>query len=274
MQANRLRGDAAWPSAPRLLAAGAAATALGGRAAARAQAPTLRIGVLTDMSGPYRDIDGPGSVALTQQAVEDFGSHGFQVEVLQRRPPEQARCRRQHRPAMVRPGRRRRSSTCPPPPWRSPSTRSRGRRTRSILNSGAATSDLTGAHAAQHRALDLRHLMLANGTGAAVVKTGGDTWFFLTADYAFGHALERDTTAFVEAARRQGGRRRAIPSRRPPTSPSFLLQAQASRAKVLGLANAGGDTVNCIKQAREFGLQAARNSPRCSCSSSTCMRSA
>jgi branched-chain amino acid transport system substrate-binding protein len=95
--------------------------------------------------------------------------------------------------------------------------------------------------------------MLANGTGKAMVKTGGDTWFFLTADYAFGHALERDTTAAVQAA---GGK--VIGGVKHPINTndfsSFLLQAQASKAKVVGLANAGGDTINSIKQGAEFGI--------------------
>jgi branched-chain amino acid transport system substrate-binding protein len=95
--------------------------------------------------------------------------------------------------------------------------------------------------------------MLANGTGKAVVKTGGDTWFFLTSDYAFGHALERDTMAVVEA---NGGK--VLGKVRHPINSSdfssFLLQAQSSKAKVIGLANAGGDTINSIKQASEFGI--------------------
>ena len=96
--------------------------------------------------------------------------------------------------------------------------------------------------------------MLANGTGGAMVKAGGNTWFFITADYAFGHALERDTDDGREADRRQGARQR--PASVPGTTDfsSFLLQAQASRAKVIGLANAGGDTINAIKQAPEFGI--------------------
>ena len=102
---------------------------------------------------------------------------------------------------------------------------------------------------------------LANGTGKAMVKTGGDTWFFITADYAFGHALERDTTAVVEA---NGGK--VLGRVRAPLNTSdfssFLLQAQASKAKVIGLANAGGDTINSIKQAAEFGIVAGRPEPR------------
>ncbi len=124
-----------------------------------------------------------------------------------------------------------------------------------FLNSGAASSDLTGKACSPntvHWTYDT--WMLANGTGKAIVKTGGDTWFFLTADYAFGHALERDTAAVVEkpmAAR--SSTRSVIRSTRSDFS-SFLLQAQASKAKVIGLANAGGDTINSMKQAAEFGI--------------------
>jgi branched-chain amino acid transport system substrate-binding protein len=122
------------------------------------------------------------------------------------------------------------------------------------LNSGAATSDLTGKACSPntvHWTYDT--VALANGTGKAAVKAGGSTWFFLTADYAFGHALERDVEAIVTAA---GGKvlgkvRHPFPGQ---DFSSFLLQAQASKAKVIGLANAGGDTINAIKQASEFGI--------------------
>jgi branched-chain amino acid transport system substrate-binding protein len=123
-----------------------------------------------------------------------------------------------------------------------------------MLNSGAATSDLTGSACSPntvHWTYDT--WMLANGTGSAIVKTGGDTWFFLTSDYAFGHALERDTEAVVLKA---GGK--VVNKVRHPLNTqdfsSFLLQAQASKAKIIGLANAGGDTQNSIKQAAEFGI--------------------
>ena len=123
-----------------------------------------------------------------------------------------------------------------------------------FLASGPATSDLTGPKCNAntiHWTYDT--WMLAHGTGKAMVKTGGDTWFFITADYAFGYALERDTAAVVEA---NGGKvlgRVRVPLNNNDFS-SFLLQAQASKAKVIGLANAGGDTINSIKQAAEFGI--------------------
>src|SRR5204862_6166619 len=121
-------------------------------------------------------------------------------------------------------------------------------------SAGSASADLTGAQCSPntiHWAYDT--WMLANGTGKALVKAGNDTWFFLTADYAFGHALERDTAAVVNA---NGGK--VLGAVKHPLNnsdfSSFLLQAQASKAKIVGLANAGGATTNSIKQAAEFGL--------------------
>jgi branched-chain amino acid transport system substrate-binding protein len=237
-----------------LLAAGTA-TAFGGLALhARAQANTIRIGVLTDMSGPYRDTTGPGSVVLTQQAVQDFGNKGFPVEVLyadhQNKPDVGANIARQWYDQGV--------DAIVDVPTSSVAlavnqiTRDKNK---VFLNSGAATSDLTGPQCSPntvHWTYDT--YMLAKGTGAAVTKAGGTTWYFLTADYAFGHALQRDTTKFIEEARGKvlGAARYPFPS--TTDFSAFLLQAQASRAKVLGLANASSDTVNCIKQAREFGL--------------------
>jgi branched-chain amino acid transport system substrate-binding protein len=125
-----------------------------------------------------------------------------------------------------------------------------------FLISGAASSDLSGKACSPygfHFTYDT--YMLANGTGKALAKAGGDSWFFLTADYAFGHALERDTGEAVKAA---GGKVLGA-VRHPLNTPdfsSFLLQAQTSKAKVIGLANAGGDTINSIKQAAEFGIVA------------------
>jgi branched-chain amino acid transport system substrate-binding protein len=125
-----------------------------------------------------------------------------------------------------------------------------------LLNSGAATADLTGKSCTPNTiSFTYDTYMLANGTGKALTKAGGDTWFFLTSDYAFGHALERDTSAVVTAS---GGKVLGSVNHPLNTSDfsSFLLQAQASKAKVVGLANAGGDTTNAIKQASEFGIVA------------------
>ena len=126
-----------------------------------------------------------------------------------------------------------------------------------LLNSGAATADLTGKACTPNTvSFTYDTYMLANGTGKALTKAGGDTWFFLTVDYAFGHALERDTTSAVTA---NGGK--VLGGVKHPLNTSdfssFLLQAQSSKAKIIGLANAGGDTTNSIKQAAEFGIVAA-----------------
>ena len=239
-----------------LLAFGAAAPAsLAGFRSARAQAAnTIRIGVITDMSGPYRDTTGPGSVALTQQAVQDFGSRGFTVEVLQadhqNRPDVGANISRQWFDQGVD------AVVDLPTSSVALAVNQIAREKNKVhLNSGAATSDLTGPQCSPntvHWTYDT--YMLAKSTGAAIVKQGGDSWYFITADYAFGHALERDTGNFVRA---QGGR--VVGNARYPFPATtdfsaFLLQAQSSRAKVLGFANASTDTVNCIKGAREFGL--------------------
>ena len=222
---------------------------------ARAQAAnTIRLGVMTDMSGLYRDSVGPGSVALTQQAVQEFGNRGFGVEVLQadhqNRPDVGANLVRQWFDQGVD------AVVDVPTSSVALAVNQIAREKNKIhLNSGAATSDLTGSQCSPntvHWTYDT--YMLAKSTAAAVVRQGGDSWFFITADYAFGHALERDTTAFV---RGMGGR--VLGTARTPFPgttdfSAFLLQAQASRAKVLGFANASTDTVNCIKGAREFGL--------------------
>jgi branched-chain amino acid transport system substrate-binding protein len=221
----------------------------------RAQGTTLRIGVLTDMSGPYRDPTGMGSVVCTQQAVADFaGPLGLSVEVIQadhqNRPDTGSAIARQWYDQGV--------DAIVDVPTTSValavSTIAR-QKNKVFLNSGAASAELTGTACSPntaHWAYDT--YMLAKGTGAAVTRAGGESWFFITADYAFGTVLQRDVTSFIEA---EGGA--VLGSVRypfPATTDfsSFLLQAKASRAKVLGLANAGTDTANCIIQAREFGV--------------------
>ncbi len=235
-------------------AATTAAAALPWRSARAQAANTIRIGVISDMSGPYRDTTGPGSVALTQQAVQDFGNHGFNIEVIQadhqNKPDVGANLARQWFDQGV--------DVIVDVPTSSVALaihQIARDKNKVHLNSGAASSDLTGPACSPntvHWTYDT--YMLAKSTGAAIVKTGGDSWYFITADYAFGHALERDTGNFVKA---QGGR--VLGAARypfPATSDfsAFLLQAQSSRAKVLAFANASTDTVNCIKGAREFGL--------------------
>jgi branched-chain amino acid transport system substrate-binding protein len=225
---------------------------------AKAQAAnTIRIGVMNDQSGLYRDISGPGSTQAVRLAVQESGitQRGINVEVVQadhqNRPDVGATVVRQW---IDRDG----IDVVVDVPTSSVALAVNTiirEKNKVFLNSGAATSDLTSAACSPntiHWTYDT--WMLARGTGGAMVRAGGDTWFFITADYAFGHALERDTAEFVRQA---GGR--VIGQVRTPFPgttdfSSFLVQAQASRAKVVGLANAGGDTINSIKQAAEFGL--------------------
>ncbi len=226
--------------------------------AAQAQPINVKIGVLSDMSSLYADIGGPGSVAAAKMAVQDFNpaAHNVKVDVVsadhQNKPDVGSNIARQWFDvdgvdAIVD------VPTSSVALAVSDVTREKNK---VFLISGAASSDLTGAKCSPnsvHWTYDT--WMLANGTAKALVKTGGDTWFFLTADYAFGHALERDASAVVLA---NGGKvlgSVAHPLNTPDFS-SFLLQAQASKAKIIGLANAGGDTDNAIKQGAEFGIAA------------------
>jgi branched-chain amino acid transport system substrate-binding protein len=225
--------------------------------AAKAQI-SIKLGVLTDRSGAYSDIGGEGSAVAARMAVEDFmaktSNKSITAEVVtadhQNKPDVGSSITRQ---------------------WYdqdgvdvildvptssvalavSQITRDKNK---IFINSGAAASDLTGAQCSPntvHWTYDT--VQLANVTGGAMVKQGGDSWFFITADYAFGHALERDTSAVIQ---KNGGK--VVGSVRAPFPTadfsSFLLQAQSSGAKVIGLANAGTDTINSIKQAGEFGL--------------------
>ena len=242
----------------KILATLVAATFALGAGAAQAQISdgVIKIGVLNDMSGLYADIAGPGSLVAAKMAVEDFGAakKGMKVEVIgadhQNKPDIGSTIARtwydtDKVDAIVD------VPTSSVALAVSQITRDKGK---AFLVSGAATSDLTGKSCSPntiHWTYDT--WMLANGTGAAIAKTGGDTWFFLTADYAFGHALERDTEAVVI---KNGGK--VLGKVRTPFPgtdfSSFLLQAQASKAKIIGLANAGGDTINSIKQAAEFGI--------------------
>jgi len=241
---------------------GAAATApvwgaLPFRSAKAQAANTLKIGVLNDQSGLYRDISGPGSTQAVRLAIQESGiaQRGVTVEVVQadhqNRPDVGATVVRQW---IDRDG----MDVIVDVPTSSVALAVNTivrEKNKVFLNSGAATSDLTGSACSPntiHWTYDT--YMLARGTGGAMVAAGGQTWFFITADYAFGHALERDTSEFVRQA---GGRVLGqVRTPFPGTTDfsSFLVQAQASRAQVIGLANAGGDTINCIKQAAEFGI--------------------
>jgi branched-chain amino acid transport system substrate-binding protein len=240
----------------RLLAAAALFILAGGAAHADMSGGVVKIGVLNDMSGLYADLSGQGSVVAAQMAVEAFGGNvgGTKIEVIgadhQNKADIGSNIARQWFDVDG-------VDVIVDVPTSSVAlavsdvTREKNK---VLLVSGAAASDLTGAKCSPntiHWTYDT--WALANGTGKAVVQTGGDTWFFITADYAFGHALERDTTAVVQAS---GGK--VLGSVRHPLNnadfSSFLLQAQSSGAKVIGLANAGGDTTNSIKQAAEFGI--------------------
>ena len=229
-----------------------------GAAAAQAQISdgVVKIGVMNDMSGVYADIGGPGSVLAAKMAVEDFGAaaKGMKVEVVsadhQNKPDVGSTIARTWYDVD-------KVDMIVDVPTSSVGlavnqiTREKGK---AHVNTGAATSDLTGKACSPNTVHFLYDTwMLANGTGSAIVKNGGDTWFFLTADYAFGHALERDTEAVVlkNGGKVLGKVRTPFPA---TDFSSFLLQAQASKAKIIGLANAGGDTINSIKQAAEFGI--------------------
>jgi len=230
-----------------------------GAGAAQAQYSdgTIKFGVLNDQSGLYSDLTGQGSVWAAKKAIEDFCKSTTchnKIEVVfadhQNKPDVGSNIVRQWYDvdkvdAVV---------DVPTSSVALAVNTITKEKNKVFLVSGAATSDLTGKACTPntvHWTYDT--WALANGTGNAIVKTGGDTWFFLTADYAFGHALERDTAAVVE---KSGGK--VVGKVRTPFPgqdfSSFLLQAQASKAKIIGLANAGGDTINSIKQASEFGI--------------------
>jgi branched-chain amino acid transport system substrate-binding protein len=225
--------------------------------AAHSQTVNVKIGVMSDMSGLYADLGGPGSVAAAKMAIEDFNpaAHGMNVEMVTgdmlNKPDVGANLARQWYDSGVD------MIVDVPNSGVALAVNEVAReKNKALLLSGPASSDLTGAKCSPdtvHWTYDT--WMLANGTGKALVKTGGDTWFFVTADYAFGHALERDTTAVVQA---NGGK--VLGSVNVPLNTqdfsSYLLQAQASKAKIIGLANAGGDTINSIKQGAEFGITA------------------
>jgi branched-chain amino acid transport system substrate-binding protein len=239
-----------------ILALGVAAALAAGAAQAQVSDNMIKIGVLSDMSSLYTDLAGAGSVAAAKMAVEDSGieKRGYKVEIVSADHQNKADVGS----AIAR-------------QWYDVDkvdaivdvpnsgvalavnqiTKDKGK---AFLAVGPGSSDLTGKACSPntvHWSYDT--WMLANGTGTAITKQGGDSWFFITADYAFGQALERDTTAAVvkNGGKVLGGVK--VPLNNQDFS-SFLLQAQASKAKIIGLANAGGDTTNSIKQAAEFGI--------------------
>jgi branched-chain amino acid transport system substrate-binding protein len=223
---------------------------------AAAQQLNVKVGVLTDMSSLYADATGPGSVAAAKLAIADFTKDhpNVKVELVsgdhQNKPDIGSQIANQwfdvDKVDMI--------VDVPNSGVALVISQVAAQKNKVFIGSGPASSDLTGPKCnanTVHWTYDT--WMLANGTGKAVVKTGGDTWFFLTSDYAFGHALERDTEAVVL---KNGGK--VLGKVRHPLNTndfsSFLLQAQSSKAKIIGLANAGGDTINSIKQGAEFGI--------------------
>ena len=225
---------------------------------ALAQDKTVKIGVLNDMSSLYADIGGPNSVVAIKMAIEDSGlvQKGWKIDVVsgdhQNKPDVGVNIARQ----WVDTEKVDAIADTPNSGVALAVNNLAKEKNIILLNSGAATADLTGKACTPNTvSFTYDTYMLANGTGKALTKAGGDSWFFLTADYAFGHALERDTSAVVTA---NGGK--VLGGVKAPINTadfsSFLLQAQASKSKVIGLANAGGDTTNSIKQAAEFGIVA------------------
>lgn len=235
----------------------AALAALGGTAAqADLSGDAVKIGVLTDMAGVYADLSGEGSVVAANMAVEDFGGSvlGKPIEILSADHQNKADiAAAKAREWIDTEGVDMITDLVTSSVALAVQEIGREKKT-VIMVVGAATSRLTGADCSPygfHWAYDT--YSLANGTGTAVVKNGGDTWFFITADYAFGHSLESDVSKIVEANGGQvlGSIRHPFPS---TDFASYLLQAQASGAKIIGLANAGADTINSIKQAADFGV--------------------
>ncbi len=238
------------------LLAAAAAMLAAGSASAQVSDDIVKIAIADDMSGLYADLTGPGGVLAVRMAVEDFGGTvlGKKIEVVSGDHQNKADVAS----ALVR-------------QWYDVDKvdmitglgnsavalavqQITKEKNRLNIVSGAASTDLTGKACSPngiHWTYDT--YALAKGTGTAIVKNGGDSWYFLTADYAFGHSLEKNTADVVTGNKGKVVGQVRHPLNTPDFS-SFLLQAQASKAKVVGLANAGGDTINSIKQASEFGL--------------------
>jgi branched-chain amino acid transport system substrate-binding protein len=236
-------------------AAALAAVLMLGAASAHAAGAPIKIGVLTDMSSLYSAISGPGSVIAAQMAADDAGPVlGQKVQIIsadhQNKPDVgSAIARKWYDEEGVD------VITDLPTSSVALAVEDVSREKHKLaLITGAADSDITGPKCSPYAAHWIYDTYsLAHVTGSAVVKSGGKTWFFITADYAFGHSLERDTAAVVTA---EGGK--VLGNVNAPLDTqdfsSFLLQAQASKAQIIGLANAGGDTVNSIKQGAEFGI--------------------
>jgi branched-chain amino acid transport system substrate-binding protein len=222
--------------------------------------PVIRIGVINDQSGPYRDVNGPTSIACTKQAVQEFAAGGFDVEVLtadhQNKPDLGAAITKQWIDQdgvdFIQDGASSAaalaiSSIC-------------RERNKVFIPTSTATSDLTGKACSPntiHWVYDT--YMEARSTGGAMVKAGGDSWFFITPNYAAGIAFQRDTTRFVESngGKILGSRLYPFPDTSDFSAP--LLEAKTSGAKILGIAGAGSDLINIVKQAHEFAVQKTMN---------------
>lgn len=238
------------------LVGAAALVAAASPAVAQISDNVVKIGVLTDMQGTYSDLTGKGSVEAARMAIADFGGKvkGVPIELVFADHQNKADIASNKAREWYDVDKVDMINDLVTSSVAIAVQELSKNKNRVSITVGAASSDLTGKLCTAtgiHYAYDT--YALAKGTGAATVKNGGDSWFFLTADYAFGHALERDTSAFVTAA---GGKvlgqvRHPFPNQ---DFSSFLLQAQASKAKVIGLANAGQDTILSIKQAAEFGI--------------------
>ena len=224
--------------------------------ASPAYALDVKLGVLTDLSGIYADLSGQGSIIAARMAVEDFGAadKGLNVEIVsadhQNKPDVASSIARQwvHQDGV--------NAVLDVPTSSAALAINEIVRDANALhiNSTGGSSDLTGAACTAHTVhWTYDTWSVANSTARAVLESGGDSWFFVTADYAFGHAIERDASAFVTAAGGEvlGSIRHPFPG---TDFSSFLLQAQSSGAKVIGLANAAGDMMNSIRQASEFGI--------------------
>ena len=245
----------------RTLLGAAAALATGGIALsgreARAQTNTIRVGALTDMSGPYRDIEGPTGTACAQQAIAEFtaANPGIRVELLradhQNKPDVAAAIVRQWFDrdgvdVLIQVGNTAVALAA--------NTVAR-EKDKVHVNTGALSSVLTGQFCTPnlvHGPLDT--WAMSHSTTTALARSGGDSWFFVTADYAYGHAIQGDATGFLTAAGARVAGSAAYPFPGTTDFSSFLLQAQSSGAKVLALASSGTDVVNQMKQAKEFGL--------------------
>ena len=243
--------------APLALAASLAVSGLATSAQAQVSDGAVRIGVLTDLSGVYADVAGKGTVLATQMAIDDFMARekpAFKVEIVSADHQNKGDIAANKAREWFEQGKVDVVSELVTTSVALAVQKIAKEKNRIALISGAASTRITNEDCNDvtvHWTYDT--YAVANGTAKAVTKTGGKKWFFLTADYAFGHSLEKDA---IEVVKANGGEVAGSVRHPFPGSDfsSFLLKAQSSGAQIIGLANAGGDTVNSIKQAAEFGI--------------------